>query len=75
MSDRRYEILAGLPPDLPDWAILSNSETAAVTGLSEDTLDRLRAKGEGIERTQLSARRFGHAVGAVRRFLQKRSSA
>jgi predicted DNA-binding transcriptional regulator AlpA len=59
---------------LPDHAVLTKSQTSAITNLSEDTLDRLHRRGEGPERVQLSPRRVGYTFGAVRNWLQKRSS-
>ena len=67
MSSQRAEL------DLPDHAVLSKSQVCSITSLSEDTLARLHRRGEGPERLQLSPRRVGYTVGAVRAWLQKRS--
>jgi predicted DNA-binding transcriptional regulator AlpA len=72
MSSHRTEI-ALIPVDLPDHAVLSKSQVCSITSLSEDTLARLHRRGEGPERLQLSPRRVGYTIGAVRRWLQKRS--
>jgi predicted DNA-binding transcriptional regulator AlpA len=68
MSD--YTVLA----DMPDHVVLTRPQVRAITTLSDDTLDRLHRAGEGPERIQLSARRIGYRAGALRTWLQKRSS-
>jgi predicted DNA-binding transcriptional regulator AlpA len=60
--------------NLPDQAILSKAHASALMNLSGDTLDRLHRRGEGPERIQLSPRRVGYAVGALRAWMQERSS-
>jgi predicted DNA-binding transcriptional regulator AlpA len=62
-----------IPADLPDHAVLSKPQVCSLIGLSEDTLHRLHRNGDGPERIQLSARRVGYSVGAIRSWLQKRS--
>jgi predicted DNA-binding transcriptional regulator AlpA len=74
MSDSPAELTA-LIGNLPDQAVLSKAQTCALTNLSEDTLLRLHRSGEGPRRVQLSTRRVGYTVGAVKDWLQKRSSA
>jgi predicted DNA-binding transcriptional regulator AlpA len=65
--------VALMPVDLPDHAVLSKPQVCSIINLSEDTLARLHQKGEGPERLQLSPRRVGYTVGAVRSWLQKRA--
>jgi predicted DNA-binding transcriptional regulator AlpA len=69
----QHEILS-VPANLPDHAVLTKAQTCALTNLSEDTLARLHRNGDGPERVQLSPRRVGYTVAAVRGWLQKRSS-
>ena len=59
--------------NLPDQAVLSKTQACALMNLSEDTLNRLYRRGEGPARVQLSPRRVGYTVGAVRDWLMKRS--
>jgi predicted DNA-binding transcriptional regulator AlpA len=66
--------LTALIGNLPDQAVLSKTQTCALTNLSGDTLDRLHRRGEGPPRVQLSPRRIGYTVGGLRNWLQKRSS-
>jgi predicted DNA-binding transcriptional regulator AlpA len=73
MSNHPAELTA-LIGNLPDQAVLSKTQTCALTNLSEDTLNRLHRRGEGPVRVQLSPRRVGYTVGAVRSWLEKRSS-
>jgi predicted DNA-binding transcriptional regulator AlpA len=58
----------------PDFAVLTKQQTAVVTNTSTDTLDRLHESGNGPERVQLSPRRVGYTVGAIRKWLAKRTS-
>jgi predicted DNA-binding transcriptional regulator AlpA len=74
MSSQRAEATL-IPVDLPDHAVLSKPQVCSIINLSEDTLARLHQKGEGPERLQLSPRRVGYTVGAVRNWLQGRASA
>ena len=74
MSSQRAEVTL-IPVDLPDHAVLSKPQVCSIINLSEDTLARLHQKGEGPERLQLSPRRVGYTVGAVRNWLQGRASA
>ena len=60
--------------DLPDYHVLSQAETSRVTNLSGDTLERLHRQGQGPPRVQLSPRRIGYTIGAIRAWLQERSS-
>ncbi len=63
-----------IPPDLPDHCVLSRPQVCSILTLSEDTLARLHRQGQGPERIQLSPRRVGYSVGAVRSWLQKRAA-
>lgn len=72
MRNQRAEVI--FPASLPDHAVLTKSQTCALTNLSEDTLSRLHQRGDGPARVQLSPRRVGYTVGALRTWLQKRSS-
>lgn len=60
--------------DLPDWAVLTDAETSAAVSLSEDTLLRLDATGDGIPRTELSERRHGRTVGNIKAWLERRTA-
>lgn len=70
----QHEILSVLPSNLPDHAVLTKSQTCAITNLSEDTLARLHRNGDGPERVQLSPRRVGYTVGGIRAWIAARSS-
>lgn len=59
--------------DLPDWAVLSDELTCDIIGLSPNSLRQLDELGEGIPRTQLSARRHGRAVGNTKLWLKQRT--
>jgi predicted DNA-binding transcriptional regulator AlpA len=74
MSSQRAEVTL-IRADLPDHAVLSKPQVCSIINLSEDTLARLHQKGEGPERLQLSPRRVGYTLGAVRTWLRKRASA
>jgi len=58
---------------LPDQAILTDAEIAKLAGISVDTLQRLEKRGDAPARVQLSQRRHGRQVGAVRRWLAERT--
>lgn len=60
-------------PNLPDYAVLSKLQACVVTNLSADTLERLHREGEGPPRIQLSPRRVGYRVGALRKWLKDRT--
>jgi predicted DNA-binding transcriptional regulator AlpA len=72
MTSPRTEI--AILPHLPDHVVLSKQQACSITSLSEDTLGRLHRRGEGPARIQLSPRRVGYTVGALRSWLQKRST-
>jgi predicted DNA-binding transcriptional regulator AlpA len=74
MSNQRTEI-ALIPTDLPDHTVLTKPQVCSILGVSEDTLTRLRQRGEGPERVQLSPRRVGYTVGAIRSWLHGRAKA
>jgi hypothetical protein len=52
--------------NLPDDFILSTAEAAAFDRISVDTFKRREKRGEGPPRVQLSLRRHGYRVGALR---------
>jgi predicted DNA-binding transcriptional regulator AlpA len=69
------ESIPGVPPVLPvlpDYAVLTKAQACAITNLSADSLDRLHRINGGPERVQLSPRRVGYTVGAIRKWLLKR---
>ena len=57
---------------LPDWAVLSDTQTSQVLSLSHDTLRRLDEAGDAPGRVQLSPRRHGRTVGGIREWLAER---
>jgi predicted DNA-binding transcriptional regulator AlpA len=57
---------------LPDWAVLNDKQTTQLLNLSHDTLRRLDETGEGPRRVQLSPRRHGRTVAAIREWLAER---
>ena len=61
--------------NLPEHAVLTKAEVCALTKISDDTMTRLHRRGEGPARVQLSPRRVGYTVGALRVWLEKRSIA
>ena len=73
MSQESITSVTPVLPVLPDYAVLTKAQTCAITNLSADSLDRLHRSNEGPERVQLSTRRVGYTVGAIRSWLQKRS--
>ncbi len=64
-------VLAGAP----DFQVLTKPQFLAVANISEDTLNRLHKEGRGPERVQLSPRRVGYTVGAIREWLKSRTEA
>jgi predicted DNA-binding transcriptional regulator AlpA len=60
-------------PQIPDFAVLTKKETAQITSLSEDALDRLHRQNLGPPRTKLSERRVGYRVDGLRKWLEERS--
>ena len=73
LHSETIDALAALPA-LPDYAVLTKSQTCAVTNLSADTLDRLHRLNQGPPRVQLSPRRVGYPAGALRAWLIRRPS-
>ena len=55
--------------DLPDFALLSRAQLAAIYNCSEDTVDQMWAAGRGPPRVRISPRRWGYPVGGVKRDL------
>ena len=64
-----------LSASTPDFVVLTKQELCAAANISEDTLNRLHSQGQGPVRVQLSSRRIGYTVGALRRWLESRSNA
>jgi predicted DNA-binding transcriptional regulator AlpA len=62
-----------LSGNTPDFVVLTKQEFCAAANISEDTLNRLHAQGRGPVRVQLSPRRIGYTVGAIRTWLQSRT--
>ena len=58
----------------PDWTVLSKAQAAQCIGTSIDTLNRLDERGKGPKRVQLSPRRVGYTIGALREWLQSRTA-
>jgi hypothetical protein len=61
--------------NVPDYAVLTKKQTATIVNSSEDVLERLHQLGDGPERVQLSPRRIGYTVGAIRDWLKSRAVA
>jgi predicted DNA-binding transcriptional regulator AlpA len=58
---------------LPPEAILTDPEVCEIAGISPDTFSRLEKKGDVPPRIQLSPRRHGRQLAAVRRWLADRA--
>jgi predicted DNA-binding transcriptional regulator AlpA len=58
--------------NLPDIKVLSEAEFADLIGVSAMTLQRMRHEGQAPARVQLTARRRGYTVKAIREWLAKR---
>ena len=58
--------------DLDGLKVLSRPEVIALLGVSKMTVDRIEAKGDGPAKVQLSPRRIGYRVSAVRAWLTAR---
>src|SRR4029077_15757933 len=52
--------------------VLTKKETLHATGLSEDTWDRLKERGETPPEMQLSERRFGYRLVDVKKWRDRR---
>jgi predicted DNA-binding transcriptional regulator AlpA len=63
-----------LPADLNDARVLTKAQACELTGLSDDTLERLHQRGEGPKQVRLSPKRVGYQVSALRDWLRKRST-
>jgi predicted DNA-binding transcriptional regulator AlpA len=59
---------------LPDVAVLSVSETAALIGLTTRTLWNLENRGEGPPRVQLTTHRHGYQLGPLKRWIEERTT-
>jgi hypothetical protein len=57
---------------LPDFALLSRAQLAAIQNCSEDTVDREDASGRGPPRIRIGQRRWGYPVGGVKRYLAEK---
>jgi len=62
-----------IPPNAPDFMVVPDPHVCVILDISHDTLRRLDQRGEGPAWVQLSTRRRGRTIGAIREFLQKRS--
>jgi predicted DNA-binding transcriptional regulator AlpA len=69
------KIVAEMPPHLCDDQVLTEPQVCVLVGFSQDTLQRLRQRGEGPRRVQISDRRHGYTLREVRRWLDARSVA
>jgi predicted DNA-binding transcriptional regulator AlpA len=58
--------------DLDGLKVLSRPEVIALLGVSKVTFDRIEARGAGPAKIQLSPRRIGYRVSAVRAWLDSR---
>jgi len=58
--------------DLDALKVLTRPEVIALLGISKMTFDRIEAKGDGPPKVQLSPRRIGYRVSAVRAWLAGR---
>jgi predicted DNA-binding transcriptional regulator AlpA len=61
--------------DFPDVKVLTTAELVELTGLSLNTLNRLRQAGDGPPRIKLSDRCYGYPVGKLREWLAQREAA
>jgi predicted DNA-binding transcriptional regulator AlpA len=58
--------------ELPDVAVLTEKQVAALTGLSRRTLVLMQRDGSGPPRVRLSKKRFGYPLGRFREWLKQR---
>jgi len=58
---------------LPDCAVITAREFAALTGLAPRTVTALEAEGSAPPRVQLSKRRYGFTVASVRAWIKQRT--
>jgi hypothetical protein len=66
LSDVQLGLAASLPQHLADEVTVSRAQAAAILGVSTATLDRPHKCGGGPARMQISPRRHGYTVGAIR---------
>jgi predicted DNA-binding transcriptional regulator AlpA len=62
MSDRDFS-------NLPDRVVVTEAQLSEITSLCPTTLYRMRKRGEGPPRVQLSARRVGYRMSEIRKWL------
>lgn len=62
-----------LPPGLDAYRVLAPAETAALIGVSTDTLLRMDARGEGPPRIRISPRRVGYRLRDCEAWLNAQS--
>ena len=63
---------AGLPSPPAADPVISHKAAAAQIGLSERTLHRICALGDGPPRVRLSARRIGYRMSALKGWAERR---
>jgi predicted DNA-binding transcriptional regulator AlpA len=68
----RAQVLSAISSNLPNDALLNETQVAASLGFSTDTLRRLE---DPPKRIQLSKRRFGWRLGEIRRWLKAKEAA
>jgi predicted DNA-binding transcriptional regulator AlpA len=59
----------------PDYKVLTTAELIELTGLSLNTLNRLRHEGKAPPRIKLSDRCYGYPVKGLREWLAQREAA
>jgi predicted DNA-binding transcriptional regulator AlpA len=60
------------PFDLNNICVLTTTQAARFLGVSPDTLKRMRRKGLGPPRTQISERRIGYRLSDLKSWLDQR---
>ena len=60
---QRALILGTIPANIPDEAVMSRKQSAAILDISTDTLDRLR-----LDRVRVSERNVGYTMGTIRAY-------
>jgi hypothetical protein len=63
--------LESFPTDFNGDRLVSDKIAASLMGISLDTLRRLRARGEGPQRRQISQRRFGTRLRDIAAYLDR----
>jgi hypothetical protein len=66
---KRRELV--LPDNLDSDRVVSDETTAAILNISPMTLRRMRERGEGPPRIQISPRRFGARLRAIQAYLDR----